>query len=697
MTPFFRAPGAIRLALVLPLLLAWPTNSASAQSDPYAGLEQMGSPDVVRWARQQDALARAYAAAWPGRADLARRIGQVADHVRYLKPLRAGGRYFFARVDATFTRVSILVQTGLRGRPRTLIQGSDSLVVDRTFWPSPDGRLVAYGLASPGSRWVEIRFREVASGRDLPDRIQGSRGGTTSNLSWAPDGSGVYYDAYALPAKADRLTAPVVGSRVGFHRLGTASEADRILLGPYPDSRSLYQSMTDDGRWLVVTEADGASPGNRVLAFDLRRGDRAPRTVIDSQDIPFALVGSAGPQLWLYTQAGAPNGRIIAVGPDRPDPARWRDVVPEQPYPIDTWAGFRAVGDRVVVAYRERGLLRLRLFRPGHPTGEELRLPSIGSVWFGFTGLQGDPEFFFSLDGFVDPGTVYRHDLQSGRTVAFLRPELPYDPGEVVTRRIFWRGPAGDSLPMYLAYRRGREPDGTRPVMIYGYAFGGWSASPWFRPHMVEWFRMGGAFALPALRGGGEFGQAWAEAGIRRNRQHAVDDFIAAVEWLKARGLAGPGGVVAETNSAGASVVGAAMVQRPELFRAALFGFPLLDLLRYESYTGGAAWRSQLGTVSDSGDLAVLQRYSPVHNVRPGACYPAVLAMPGERDETTPPFHAYKFVAALRAAQRCAAPILLRVSYGAGHAYGADPASTVENLADQLAFVGRALASPPAP
>jgi prolyl oligopeptidase len=672
-------------------------DATDLSSDPYRWLEEMRSPEVRDWSHREDARARAYAAGWPGRNALRDRIMRAAEHYRYLKPIRAGERYFFARVNSTFTRVSLLVQHGLAGPITALIPAeafeAEGLVVDRTFWPSPDGTLLAYGVAAPGSRWVEIRFREVASGRDLPDRLRGSRGGNTSNVSWAPDGRGVYYDAFAVPRAEDRLSARVTGARVAFHRLGTPDSTDRVLLGPYGDGRSLYQALTDDGRWLVVTDADGAHPGNRLVAFDVARRDPRPRVLVEGRDEVFTLVGSEGGELWLYTQADAPNGRVVGITVGHPERRRWRDIVPERPFAIDTWAGLRAVGRVVVVAYRERGLLRLRTFAPGVGGSDELPMPDLGSVWFGFTGRQRDSELFFSVDGFVDPGTVYRHDLASGRTTVFRSPELPYDPRQVITRQVFYRGPAGDSIPMYLAYHAGMEPDGRRPVMIYGYAFGGWSASPWFRPHMEEWFGMGGVFALPALRGGGEFGQAWADAGIRRNRQHAVDDFLAAAEWLVARGLAPADGLIAETNSAGASVVGAAIVQRPQLFRAALLGFPLLDLLRYEAFTGGAAWRSQLGTVEDPADLAALRRYSPVHNVRPGLCYPAVLAAPGELDETTPPFHAYKFVAALQHGQRCMAPILLRVSFGAGHAYGSDQVTTVDNYADQLAFVQRILAA----
>jgi prolyl oligopeptidase len=666
-----------------------------AIADPFRWLEAMRTPRVLAWARRQDTRARVFASGWPGRDSIRLSIARAADHDRYLAPVRRDGIYYFARVNSSFTRVSILRQVGLDGSPALVVDAGveekRGLAVNRSFSPSPDGAILAYGVMRFGSGWMQLRFRDTRTGRDLPDALEGLRGGRASNVSWAPDGSGVFYDAFTPPSAESRQHAQLTGSRVAFHRVGTRQGKDRVLAGPYVAGIVVSHQLTDDSRWLVATLSDGSHPGNRVDVFETGAGGLRKRELVRDEAAPFSLVGSAGNEIWLYTQAGAPNGRVVAIDVEHPEPAHWREVVAEQPHPIDPWTGIRALGEEIVGGFRENGLLRLRIFRPGQPSGRELPLPRIGSVWFGFTGRQGDPEFFFTLDGFADPGTVYRHDLSAGRTSVFRAPELPYNSDDVITRQVFYSGEAGDSIPMYLAYQKGMEPDGRRPVMIYGYAFGGWSASPWFRPHMAEWFRMGGVFALPALRGGGEFGQAWAEAGIRANRQNAVDDFVAAARWLVAHGLASPQTLVAETNSAGASVVGAAILQRPNLFGAALFGFPLLDLLHYERFTGGAQWRSQLGSVEDRAEFQALMAYSPVQNVRSGLCYPAVLVTPGELDETTPPFHAYKFVAALQRAQSCDAPALLRMSWGAGHSYGRDQATTVSNFADQLAFLRRVL------
>lgn len=662
-------------------------------ADPYRWMEKMSSDEVTAWARRQDELARGYAAAAPLHDRLRRDIAASAEHERFLAPAKRGGWYFYPRVNSSFTQVSILAQEGLGGEPREIVSGEKlqtrGLSADRSVWPSPDGRIIAYGVSPEASRWMEIRFRRVDDGAELPDRIVGLQNSLSSRLSWAPDGSGVYYDGFDPPVVGgDTREHRLAGARLAFHRLGTESEEDRILLEASEIGTTIRHWLSDDGRWLGAAIRDAGRSGDRVYLFEAG-GMADPITLVADGAAPFEFAGSRGDEVWLYTNAGAPNGRVIGIDANDPRPEAWRDVVAEQDAPIDTWTGIKAVGDYLVGGYRNQGLLELRAFEPGENRGRVLDLPRIGSVWFGVEGRQGDPEIFFVLSGFADPGTVYRHDLETGRTSVFRSPDVPFDPARIETRLVTYRTASGRDAPMYLAHLAGVELDGSRPVMMYGYGFGGWSVSPWFRPHMSEWFRMGGGFALPALRGGGEFGEEWTDAGHGVNRQNAVDDYIAAAEWLIDEGLARPGLLVAETNSAGGPVVGDALLQRPELFRAAILAFPLLDLLRYHEFTGGARWIPYLGSIDDPDQAPVLVALSPVHNVEGGACYPATLITPGERDETTPPFHAYKFAAALQHAQACDRPVLLRMSWGAGHAYGRDQESTVDNLADQLSFLAR--------
>jgi prolyl oligopeptidase len=665
-------------------------------ADPYRWLEEMTSSRVAAWARAQDAYARSWIARSRLADSLHARIAAAANHELYTSPVSRSGRYFYSRWNSSGTRIALLMRDGLHGKEIVIVDPDElahqGLAVDLSFWPSPDGRILAYGVSERGSRWVELRFRDVATGRDLPDRVHGLQGRRLSQVSWTPNAAGVLYDAFDLPTDGERLTASLAGSRVAYHALGTPA-ADDLTLIAAPEGGRVGHHATDSGEWSVVTESH-ASGVTRLLAIpgDSPHPDHA-RVLFGDSASSYSLVGGHGSEIWLYTNRDAPNGRVVGVDIANPRPAHWRDVVPEAADPIDTWTGAAAVGGAIVTGYRHQGALALRISDPLNPDAgsRPVPLPTLGSVWFGVTGRQGSPEFFYQLSGFADPGTVYRHDLVTHDTKPYLTPDLPYDPDEIVTRQVFYRNAAGRPVPMLLAHHRATPPNGARPVMIYGYAFGNWSASPWFRPHMGTWFAMGGTFALPALRGGGEFGAAWAAAGLGVHRQNAIDDFVAAGQWLVEERLATPKLLVAESNSAGASVVGAAVVQQPRLFAAGVLGFPLLDVLRYERYTAGARWRSQLGSVENAQERSALLGYAPIQSVKQGVCYPPVLITPGEKDETTPPFHAYKLVAALQAADQCSGPALLRISWGAGHAYGRDQETTLRNFADQLAFLTRVL------
>ena len=311
-------------------------------------------------------------------------------------------------------------------------------------------------------------------------------------------------------------------------------------------------------------------------------------------------------------------------------------------------------------------------------------------MWTGFVGRQQDAEAYYVLSGVADPGTVYRLDVRTGRSSLVRRPALPHDPDQVVTSRVFYRGRDGTRIPMFVAHRKGLPLDGSAPVYMYGYGHGGWAAAPWFQPAMALWLEMGGVWALPNTRGGGEYGEAWHQAGVRRNKQTAIDDYLAAAEWLVANRYGARERFVANTSSAGGPLVAAAVAQRPELFGASVIDYPLVDVLRYDRYTGGRAWLPEYGSPQDADDFRALLAYAPLQNLKPGACYPATLIAPGERDETTVPMHAYKLAAALQHAQGCAdRPVLLRVSWGAGHASGATSEDAVETWADELAFLAR--------
>jgi prolyl oligopeptidase len=661
--------------------------------DPYRWMEEEGLRATAAWVDEHDRHARAWVAAAPGHAQRLARIHAASLPARYLAPLERGGRYFLPRVDAAVTRTTWLVRDGWNGAERVLVDGDELFrqqrTCDRYARPSADGTRLAVTEGAIGSSWRTIRVLDVTTGRWLPERIPGFVSGASS-LAWHPSGAGFFHTRFAPPLDEQGL-APFTRQRVEYHELGASEEHE--LLAPVEDGTLLSLAATDDGRMLVLTLRDSRAGLDEVRVAEMGAPLGPWRTLIPGGRGTFTFAGSHGDELWFQTTLGAPNGRVVSVRATRSTEAPV-ELVPESTLAIDTWItnGVRAVGQGLIVTYRKEARLVPRLFDADGRFVREIELPYLGSVWSGWVGRSGNPEVFYVLSGFVDPGTVYRLDLASGRSEAALAPELSYAPGEFVTRQEFWSGPAGERLPMFLAYHRSTPPGRERPVLLYGYAFGGWSAAPWFRPHMPEWLRSGGVFALPALRGGGEFGESWHADGVGRKRQNAIDDYVACARWLAAHGLARSEWIAAETNSAGASVVAAALLQAPEAFGAGILAFPLLDVLRYDRFTAGAAWRSELGSPADPDDFRSLLSYAPIQAVRSGVTYPPLLVTPGELDQVTPPVHAYKFVATLEAAG-APAPTLLRLARGAGHAYGADLASSAENLADQLSFLARVFGS----
>ncbi|HUF34915.1 MAG TPA: prolyl oligopeptidase family serine peptidase [Gemmatimonadales bacterium] len=664
--------------------------------DPHRWLEDMGAPEVVAYARTQDSIARAYLPA-AERAALRKEIAEIARVERYGAPLKRGDRHFYLRFPAsgpgTSPGTALLLREGERGAARLLIDPAALPAGAALAWaiPDPHGRQVAYLVTRPGSAWGTVRIREVESGGDLADSLVGLRA-AGSGLSWSPRGDGLFYERYDLPEAEDERSARVAGERIAFHRLGERQDQDAVVFqAPSKEAWSLAHLVTGDGRYLVITSTDGATQHSRLHYRDLR--DREGRVVelIGGAGATHRFVGNRGTTFWIWTDLEAPRGRVVAIDLRAPARARWVELIPQADATISSWIGATAIGDRIVVGYLEDARTEVRVFDGRGRLSYRLDLPREGSIWSGFVGSQQEPVAFYSLSGLVDPGTVYRLDVRTGESRVFQRPALGYDPDEFVTEQVFLESRDGTRLPMFLVHARGVRPGPPRPALMYGYGFGAWTAAPWFQPHMAVWLRRGGIWAVPNTRGGGEYGEEWHRAGSGLRKQNAIDDYLAAARWLIAEGWTTADLLVANGSSAGGAVVGAALVQQPDLFGAVVLDYPVLDMLRYDRFTVADRWQSEYGTVRDPAEFRALLAYSPVHNIERGVCYPPTLVSPGERDDVTPPFHAYKLVAALRDAQACDRPVHLRVSWGAGHSSGATLEDSIDTWADQLAFMYRVL------
>ena len=455
--------------------------------------------------------------------------------------------------------------------------------------------------------------------------------------------------------------------------------------------------MSDDGSDLVLTLRDGSSTKNRVLLLSLKKPG-PPVPLMPEADANYTYLGSRGKRFWFFTDRDAPRGRVVAVERDRPEPTRWKEVIPQAAEPVaaSSAVGGNALGmfaHRILLVYLRDGRPVLRVFDEEGRFLAEPELPAGGQIWGGFSGSgrPEDPEVFYRFLGLTHASTTYRLNLETNTTSIFSRSESAERSGEIAIEQVFYRGADGTRIPMFLAHRKDFVRDGRRPAFMYGYGAFGWVSFLWYQPFVLNWLDLGGVYALPGIRGGGEYGEAWHRAGAGRAKQTAIDDYLAAAEWLVANRYTSPRLLVANGGSASGGVAAAAILQRPELFGAAVIDRPVLDMLRFDRFSQAAYWLPEFGSPRDRDDFAALRAWSPYHNVKKGTCYPPVLVMTGDRDQVAVPLHAYKFTAALQAAQGCANPVLLQLVRGAGHNFGATPEQTAETWADETAFLMRVL------
>lgn len=671
-------------------------------ADPYRWLEDLESAETQAFMNAQEALFASYLDRQRVAA-LERRIealGETGDNVSV--PAFAGGRYFYTVRKPDARHPVVVARRGRDGESATVLDPGALLAEGerfRGFSVGPRGGHLAFRVAETGSRWGELRILDVASGKLLAERIDGV---ASAAAVWKDDESGFFYVDFG---RSEDLNSGSSEPRaeVRFHRLGTDPAKDAIVFArPSTPSALFSLASSGDRRYLAVAVYEGAADANRLFYADLAA--EPPRFVELSGDSAHALqfLGSRAGRFFLYTNQGAANGRIVWVDPERP--ARgWTEVVPESD---EVLAGGSSVGgnamsligDRLALLYRRANLAVLRVHRTDGRLEHEIPLEA---GWIG-SGLVGDDaapgEVWFSFNGFVEPSTVYRLDLETGQKRPLVRRQLPIDRQDYLLEHVFYPSPDGTRVPLFVARKRGVERDGTSPVFMYGYGFGGWVAVPWYQPHILAWLEMGGTFVMPGIRGGGEYGDAWRDAGIRLNRQNAIDDYIAAAEWLVKERYTSAGKVVANGWSASGSLAAAAVEQRPQLFGAALIGIPSLDMLRYHHFTALPGWTRGYGSADDPQEFRVLHGYSPYHralDLPSDRCTPPTLVTVGEKDQTTPPLHGYKYIAALqhqrRTSDRCGAPALLKIARGAGHAFGATPEQSRRTQAQELTFLAQVL------
>jgi prolyl oligopeptidase len=655
--------------------------------DPWRWLENDVRQDseVAAWVEQQNRLSGEYLAALPGRDAIRERLTTLWDYEKFGVPEQQGGRYFYRRNDGLQNQSVLFVQDGLEGAPRVLLDpntwSADGATALDAALPSPDGKRLLYAVQDGGSDWRRLRVIDVDSGETLPDDISWVK---FSDLAWASDGSGFYYARYPEPPKGEEFQSANYGHEIRFHRLGDPQSADRLVYSrPEQPTHGFGFRLSDDGRWLVINVWIGTDDVYEIVVQDLAEPGAAPRILIGGFEHDYALAGTEGSTLWFRTNRDAPRSRIVAIDAADPAPERWREIVPESEA---TLVDARLLGGVLVADYLQDAHSAVRFFAPDGTARGELALPGLGSV-SGFEGEQDELETFYAFSSFNQPTTIYRLDLASGQSSVFRRPETPFDPADYVVEQRFYTSKDGTRVPLFLARRKDVAGTSPMPALLYGYGGFNIPMVPRFSVGTLAWMEMGGIYAVANLRGGGEYGKAWHDAGRRANKQNVFDDFIAAAEYLVAEGLSTPRQLAIQGGSNGGLLVGAVVNQRPDLFAAALPAVGVMDMLRFDAFTAGRFWTDDYGDPDEPADHAVLRAYSPYHNIHAAGRYPAILVTTADTDDRVVPGHSFKYTAALQAAEPGPAPRLIRIETRAGHGAGKPTDKLIAELADQWTFI----------
>ncbi|MBM0107483.1 S9 family peptidase [Steroidobacter sp. S1-65] len=658
--------------------------------DPYRWLENPDSADTRSWIQAQNALAQPYLEAIPAREHIKRRMTQLWNYERYDIPLKRGDRYFYLRNDGLQNQSVLYVTERLNGEPRVLLDpnklSKDATVALGEFVPSPDGRLVAYSLSDGGTDWRSWHFRDVATGKDLPDVLRHVK---FVPVAWTADSKSVYYARF--PLNAEGKGDDTRQREVFWHKLGTDAARDPLVfkVTDHP-TRNPYVQISDDGRYVVFWLYDGSqSTGiyyRKIAADGTPQGETV--RLIDSFDANYQFIAAVDDVFYIRSNKDAPNARVIAipVGAEGAT-AEQRVVVPETPFSADE---VTLVGHKIIVQYLQDAHSLVRVFDLNGKAQYDVKLPGLGTA-LGFFGDVQDNETFFAYTDFLTPMSVSRLDLKTGATELWRAPKLAADTGQFVVKQVFYNSKDGTRVPMFIAHRKGLELTGQNPVQLYGYGGFNIAQKPSFSVPVLVWLEMGGVYAVANLRGGSEYGEAWHEAGTKLRKQNVFDDFIAAAECLVAEKYTSPAKISIRGRSNGGLLVGAVLTQRPDLFGAALPAVGVLDMLRYHTPSANARqWSSDYGLSENEAEFRAQLAYSPVHNVKE-VCYPPTLVTTADRDDRVVPWHSYKFAATLQAAQSCPNPVMLRVETRAGHGAGKPVWMQIEDYADQWAFLVKSL------
>ncbi len=666
----------------------------TAVADPYRWLEDDArtSSDVAKWVEAQNDVTFKYLETLDEREQIKERLTELWNYERFSSPYKVGGRYFFYKNDGLQNQSVLYVMESLDGEPRVLIDpntlSDDGTVALSGLSISEDGEYAAYGLQTAGSDWNEWRVRRVDTGEDLDDHVQWVK---FSGASWMKDGSGFFYSRFDEPKEGEAFQQMNLNQKLYFHKLGTPQSED-VLVYKRPDQPEwgFSSGVTEDGEYLVISVWK-AGPQNLLFYKPLNGYMGLPIELLNEWEAEYSYIHNDGPIFFVQTDLESPKGRVVAIDIRNPAKENWKTVIPEAE---ETLQGVGTVGNMLVASYLKDATTQVRMFGLDGRHIRDVEFPGLGTAG-GFGGRMTDTETFYTFTSFIAPPTIYRYDTITGESSVFRRSNVDFNPDDYEAKQVFYSSKDGTRVPMFIIHKKGIKLDGSNPTLLYGYGGFSISLTPSFSVSNLAWMEMGGVYAQPNLRGGGEYGEEWHSAGTKLNKQNVFDDFIAAAEWLIANNYTNPSKLAIAGGSNGGLLVGACMTQRPELFGAALPAVGVMDMLRFHKFTIGRAWVHDYGSSDDPEQFQALLKYSPYHvllrQADQGIKYPPTLVTTADTDDRVVPGHSFKFAAALQEAHAGDAPVLIRIETRAGHGAGKPTSKIIEEVADRWAFLAENL------
>lgn len=657
-------------------------------ADPYRWLEDdvRESEDVANWVAAQNEVTDGYLATLPTRAAIKDRLATLWDYEKFTLPEKEGGKYFFRRNDGLQNQYAYYVQDDLDAEPRLLIDpngwSEDGATALSTTSPSPDGRYVAYSIQDGGSDWRTVKVMDVETGETLEDDLAWVK---FSGMSWAPDGSGFYYSRFPAPEEGEEFQSLNYNQALYFHKLGDTQDQDQLVYSR-PDNQEIgVYGYVAAKRFLVITMSLGTDAAYEVAVKDLTAPDSDPVEIIKGFEDDYSVVGANDRTLIVRTNRNASKGRVVTIDLDNYAEENWVELIPESQNVLD---GVSLVGGKIFASYMENVKTVVRSFEQDGTLAGTVELPGVGDA-YGFEGDVDDSETFFGFTSYNMPATVYRYDVDSGAAEVFKAPQTPFDPSQYVVSQVFYPSKDGTMIPMFITHKAGLDLDEGAPTLLYGYGGFDISLTPGFSITRFGWMEMGGVLAVANLRGGGEYGKEWHDAGRLLNKQNVFDDFIAAGEYLIQEGITTKDKLAINGGSNGGLLVGAVSNQRPDLFAAAVPAVGVMDMLRFNMFTAGRYWTDDYGNPSENeADFKNNYAYSPYHNIKAGEDYPAIMVITADTDDRVVPGHSFKYTAALQAVETGDAPKLIRIETRAGHGSGKPTDKIIEEYADIWAFIG---------